>query len=118
MLKVTNGVLTVTVTKGAFESYFKHAGYSIVNLVRSDEESGVGSNHPTPDSPEDEETTQEEIDEVDEDPDDEVDYSEIPLGELSFDQLIDYADQLKIEHRGIRSKKELRAAIREYLNWK
>ena len=41
--------------------------------------------------------------------------SEIPLGEMSFDQLNEYADQLELEHDGIRSKKELRAIIREHL---
>ena len=139
MLKVTNGVVTVTVTRGAFNSYFKHAGFHVVNGANSPESEGVGKYHPAPDSPEDEDENQtgedeesytkeyldeqgNESEEQDEESEEEeteeekaVDYSEIPLSELGFDQLMDYADQLGIDRKGVRSKKELRAAIREYL---
>ena len=134
MLKVTNGVVTATVTRGAFESYFKHAGFSIVNETRAPEKDGVDNYHPSLASDEDGEITQEEEDEETyteeylnepdeaeepEEPEEKIiDYSEIPLSELGFDELVKYADQLGIDHKGIRSKKELRAAIREYLKRK
>ena len=38
--------------------------------------------------------------------------SEIPLSEMDFYQLQDYAEQLGLDYEGIRSKKELRALIR------
>lgn len=130
MLRVTNGAVTVTVTKGAFESYFKHAGFTVLNGVNSPESEGVGKYHPIPDSPKDEDENQTEEDEEDytdefrneeeseESEESAIDYSEIPLSELGFDELSDYADQLGIDHRGVRSKRELRTAIREYLRQK
>jgi hypothetical protein len=59
--------------------------------------------------------TEDEDEEDEEDTEESVDLSEIPLGEMSFDQLNEYADQLELDHDGIRSKKELRALIREHL---
>lgn len=56
----------------------------------------------------------EEMDEL-EDADEEVDLSEIPLSEMDFYQLRDYADQLGLDHKGLRSKKELRALIKSNL---
>ena len=50
-------------------------------------------------------------DEVEDEP---VDYSEIPLSELGFEELCDYADQLGIDLDGIRSKKGLRALIKQH----
>ena len=44
-----------------------------------------------------------------------VDLSEIPLSEMDFYQLSDYADQLGLDHRGIRSKKELRLQIKQHM---
>lgn len=41
------------------------------------------------------------------------DLSEIPLNEMGFGQLCEYADQLGLNREGIRSKRELRALIRE-----
>lgn len=41
------------------------------------------------------------------------DLSEIPLNEMGFGQLCEYADQLGLNREGIRSKRELRALIRD-----
>ena len=110
MLQVTNGVVTLTVTKGAFKSFYEHNGFHTVDGEDGHGEAGVGSYHPGPEDAEDEADGDEE-----DDTEDDVDLSEIPLGEMSFDQLNDYADQLELDHDGIRSKKELRALIREHL---
>lgn len=126
MLQVTNGVVTLTVTKGAFKSFYEHNGFHTVDGADGTEEAGVVTTHPTPgtvysgDSSqqkivEDTEDAENEADGDEDDTEDDVDLSEIPLGEMSFDQLNDYADQLELDHEGIRSKKELRALIREHL---
>lgn len=126
MLQVTNGVVTLTVTNGAFKSFYEHNGFHAVDGEDGHEEAGKVDTQPTPetghpghssqqelrqdtDAPEDEDEDEEE------DTEESVDLSEIPLGEMSFDQLEEYADQLELDHDGIRSKKELRALIREHL---
>ena len=126
MLQVTNGVVTLTVTKGAFKSFYEHNGFHAVDGEDGYEEAGEVLTHPTPETCHLGHSSQQELRQdtdamEDEDGDDEddteydVDLSEIPLGEMSFDQLNEYADQLELDHDGIRSKKELRALIRKYL---
>lgn len=127
MLQVTNDVVTLTVTKGAFKSFYEHNGFHTVDGADGTEEAGVVTTHPTPGTAHPGDSSQQELrqdtdgteDEADgddeDDTEDDVDLSEIPLGEMSFEQLNDYADQLELNHEGIRSKKELRALIREHL---
>lgn len=125
MLQVTNGVVTLTVTKGAFKSFYEHNGFHTVDGEDGHGDAGVVVTHPAPETGHSGHSSQQEMgqdtndaeDEADGDEEDEddVDLSEIPLGEMSFDQLNDYADQLELDHDGIRSKKELRALIREHL---
>lgn len=126
MLQVTNGVVTLTVTNGAFKSFYEHNGFHAVDGEDGHEEAGKVDTHPTPEIGHPGHSSQQELRQdtdapEDEDEDDEddteesVDLSEIPLGEMSFDQLEEYADQLELDHDGIRSKKELRALIREHL---
>lgn len=126
MLQVTNGVVTLTVTNGAFKSFYEHNGFHAVDGEDGHEEAGKVDTHPTPETGHPGHSSQQELRQdidapEDEDEDDEddteevVDLSEIPLGEMSFDQLNEYADQLELDHDGIRSKKELRALIREHL---
>lgn len=126
MLQVTNGVVTLTVTNGAFKSFYEHNGFHAVDGEDGHEEAGKVDTHPTHETGHPGHSSQQELRQdtdapEDEDEDDEddteeaVDLSEIPLGEMSFDQLNEYADQLELDHDGIRSKKELRALIREHL---
>lgn len=128
MLQVTNGSVTITVTKGAFKNFYERCGFHAVAAEDGAEGAGVVDTQPTPETPPPGDSSHQETaesGEVHEDADedgeedeedaDEVDLSEIPLGEMSFDQLNDYADQLELDHDGIRSKKELRALIREHL---
>ena len=123
MLKVTNGSVTLTVTMGAFKNFYAKCGFHAVDAEDGVESSDVVDTQPTPRSSHSDDSSHQESeenydstedDEYDE-KEDEVDLSEIPLGEMSFDQLNEYADQLELEHDGIRSKKELRAIIREHL---
>ena len=128
MLQVTNGSVTITVTKGAFKNFYERCGFHAVAAEDDSEGAGVVDTQLTPETPHSGDSSHQEIaesgelhegadedGEEDEEDTDEVDLSEIPLGEMSFDQLNDYADQLELDHDGIRSKKELRALIREHL---
>lgn len=118
MIKITNGQMTLTVPNSAFLTIYKASGFHILE----DEESAVAPADTFP-APEEktagEEISIEETEDFEEPGDDEAEYeeeavdlSEIPLGEMDFYQLSEYADQLGLDHRGIRSKRELRALIR------
>ena len=126
MLQVTNGTVTLMVAKGAFKSFYEPNGFHAVDGEDGHEEAGVVTTHPTPETGRSGHSSQQELrqdtdgpededEEEEEDTEESVDLSEIPLGEMSFDQLNEYADQLELDHDGIRSKKELRAIIREHL---
>lgn len=119
MVEITNGQITLTVTKGAFKSFYADCGFAILSHAGVCEDPEVGNTHLGDEKHEDENPSQEENTEEETDDDeldeDEVDLSEIPLSDMSFDQLQEYADQLDIDHTGVRSKKELRALIRQYL---
>ncbi len=121
MLRITNGVTTLMVSRGAYECMYKSAGFRPLEDEAVTSEPGVDNYPPAPemphldDSAQDEEDALEDDELEDEEEDDEpVDYSEIPLSELGFEELCDYADQLGIDHDGIRSKKELRLLIKRH----
>ena len=116
MIKITNGQMTLTVPNSAYQTIYKASGFHPLE----DEESVAVSAETFPtleDKTPREDISIEETEDPEEYGDDAVeeepiDLSEIPLGEMDFYQLSDYADQLGLDHRGIRSKKELRALIR------
>lgn len=126
MVKIKKGDTVLTVTHGAYKNYYKHLGYEPVGVAQTAENPGEENTHLTDDSQhcgdptqlKGDDTTADETDdeEVPEDEvEDEPELSEIPLSEMSFDQLCEYADELELDHDGIRSKKEMRALIREHL---
>ena len=116
MITITNGQMTLTVPNSAYQTIYKASGFHPLE----DEESVVapadtfptfGDKTPRKDISIEETEDSEEYgdDKAEEEP---IDLSEIPLSEMDFYQLSDYADQLGLDHRGIRSKKELRALIK------
>lgn len=118
MIKITNGQMTLTVPNSAYQTLYKASGFRPVDFTES-------SKPPIDSYPSTDKTAagEEIIDEQEEDlgesyvdeaetTEETVDLSEIPLSEMDFYQLCDYADQLGLDHKGIRSKKELRALIR------
>lgn len=126
MIKIQKGGFTLTVTQGAYKNYYKHLGYEPVGVARNGENLGEENTHLTDDSQHcgdptqlknGEDTLDDEGEELDdeEDAEEEVDLSEIPLSEMGFNQLCEYADQLGLNHDGIRKKSEMRALIREHL---
>lgn len=126
MIKIRKGETTLTVTHGAYKNYYKHLGYEPVGVARNGENPGEENTRTADDSqhcgdptqlkngegtPDDED---EEFDD-EEDAEEEVDLSEIPLSEMGFDQLCEYADRLGLDRSGLRKKTEIRALIREHL---
>ena len=114
MVRITNGNLTLTVPNSAYELIYRSCGFRLL----ADEEDVVAPNDTLSttsekdagreDFVEENENTEEESEYEEE----EVNLSEIPLSEMDFYQLQDYAEQLGLDYEGIRSKKELRALIR------
>lgn len=129
MVNITNGSNTLSVTYGAYESFFKHLGYEPVGDARTPENSGQVNTQANPDSHESgdagassvgdteaPETDSETSDPEPEVEDEEINLSEIPLGEMTLSQLIAYAEQLGLDPDVNASKKDLRKLIREHLN--
>lgn len=123
MIRITNGRITLEVSQSAFETMFKPAGFVLEGSSLSPEVTG-GSNTPEDfrlphlgqQEDEEEDSEEPEPEESEEDEEEQpVDYSEVPLSELGYEELCDYADQLGLYREGIRSKKELRGIIREHL---
>lgn len=116
MVRITNGSMELTVTRGAFKTFYEPEGFIILEHEEDTPRlGGINTQPESEDAFEDEENTENEDSEA-EDEEEDIDYSEIPLSELSFEQLCDYADQLEIDHDGVRSKKELRILIRNHLS--
>lgn len=119
MITITNGQLTLTVPNSAYRTIYKASGFHPL-----EDEKSVAAPADTFPTLEDKTRETQISDEETEDfggsdgdgeaetVEETVDLSEIPLSEMDFYQLSDYADQLGLDHRGIRSKKELRALIR------
>ena len=124
MITITNGTLTLRVTQGAFQSVYARQGYKPVGGARTHETSGQVITTPLDENPHQGDSSHLKMPEIspevngepEDEEDDDVDLSEIPLSEMGFEQLCDYADELGLDHDGVRSKKEMRTIIREHLN--
>lgn len=115
MITITNGQITLTVPNSAYKAMYQTSGFHPI----CDEEHVVTPADTFPAPERKTPSTEISADETDESEDsdemydgDEVDLSEIPLSEMDFYQLCDYADQLGLDRKGLRSKKELRVLIR------
>lgn len=119
MLRITNSSITIDVTDGAYDEYYKHCGFEVVGSPERPEEREEVFTSPASDSGHFEDSPQpkmnEDDSEEDEDELDDEDLSEIPLGEMTTDQLKRYADELGLDYTGIKYKKELRSLIKDHL---
>lgn len=140
MVRITNGVMTLRVTRASFLSQYQPCGYQLVEsseelteeelYVSSSESVGTQDGEvfqpktdvqdegeePEEVQPETEpEAAPEEPDEEPEEAEEPRELSEIPLSEMDFYQLCAYADQLGLDRKGLRSKKEIRQLIRSNL---
>lgn len=119
MIRITNGVMTLKVSRSAYEHHYKHCGFK-ESLVAEDVAVPEGVTLPTSDGETPSAQNFAEENASEEEPseagtEDEIDLSEIPLSEMDFSQLCAYAEQLGLDYDGIRSKKELRALIKNNL---
>lgn len=124
MLTITNGEITIEVTNGAFNNFYKHSGFRPLEHIYGGEEETVVSTHGLPSEQISAESTQQEmpISDAEENTaepeaesselEEEVDLSEIPIAEMDFKQLHAYAERLQLDHKDVHSKKELRNLIR------
>jgi hypothetical protein len=104
MITIHKGDLIAKVSAGAFETIFKDQGWSM-----DDHKDPIisGMNLPDPDH---EDVMEDEITNEDED------LSERPLSSLSLGELRQLAAQYGIDAENMRSKREIRNAIRETMN--
>lgn len=120
MLRITNGIITLDVTDGAYDEYYQYCGFEVVGSPeRPEEREEVKNTSPAPNSGHFEDSPQPKTDEDDSEEDedelDDEDLSEIPLSEMTTDQLKRYADELGLDYTGIKYKKELRSLIKDHL---
>lgn len=122
MIKIQKGDSILTVTQGAYLNYFEDLGYRVLRATRkpdslegvsiqSDKDSAVSGDlsqlNITPEGDSDEFPEEGEDEE-------ELDLSEIPLGEMTGPQLRQYAEELGLPYEGLK-KRELRELIRNHL---
>lgn len=120
MVNITNGQVDLTVTRGAFKSYYQRCGFRLreateehesdvpQDFTQAENTANLAHESASEDVPDEEP-------EAVESEEGEVDYSEIPLSELNFEQLCEYADHLELDHEGVKTAKGLRALIRANL---
>lgn len=116
MITITDGQMTLTVPNASYRGFFAASGFHPLadqEHVEVPADTFPTSEEETPENAvlDEEKDESEEVPEAEAE-DEEVDLSEIPLSEMDFYQLCDYADQLGLDRRGIRSKRELRALIK------
>ena len=96
MLRITNGTITLDVTDGAYDAYYKFCGFEIVGGAERPEKREEVFTSPAPDSGHFEDSPQPKMDEEDsdelEDSAEDEELSQIPLSEMTTDQLKQYAD--------------------------
>ena len=120
MLRITNGIITIDVTDGAYDEYYQYCGFEVVGSPERPEEREEVFTSPAPDSGHSEDSTQPKTDEYDsEEDEDELDeyedLSEIPLSDMTTEQLKQYADELGLDYTSIKYKKDLRNLIKDHL---
>lgn len=113
MITIRKGTQTAMVTMGAFKSIFKGQGWEIddgTNFMHKKPGTGLGMNLPDPDQEDD---TQDENLQEDEDYEEDDDITEKPLSAMSMGELQQYASLHGVDTEGMRTKREIRNAIRE-----
>lgn len=117
MIKITNGRMTLSVTRGSFKSTYQRQGYHPVEEDSTVSESSSGIYPIESENLDLADSTQQEIGEEPEgeEPEEERKLEEIPLSEMDYYQLSAYADQLGVDRTGLRSTKDLRRVIRAAL---
>ena len=120
MIKIRKGSKTLLIPAGAYDTIYAPAGWEKEdNTAKAVEEPQKVEETPEPledDSEEVEETSEEELDEEGEDVEyvDPEELNEKPLEELDFEELKILAEYLGVNIKGLKSKKEVREAIKKF----
>lgn len=109
MITINNGSFSILVTKGAYNGIYKSLGWSEGELKKADEK--PPEEKPIVKIEEQKILKAEESEESEEN----VDFAEKPLSEMSGSELKMFAKSLGIDFSNIKKVKELRALIREKL---
>lgn len=121
MLKITNGIVTLSVTSGAYKDVYALQGFQIVTSRATEtpqiEPETQGGNLPevTPEDVSEDKSDAPEDTLASETPEAVTDLSEIPLGEMNSEQLRAYAKELGVDLKGMTSKKAVREKIKAAL---
>lgn len=111
MIMIRKGTHTAMVTMGAFKAVFEGQGWEIsenTSSMHKKPDTGLGMKLPDPDQEDDTEDEN-----FQEDEDTEEDLTEKPLSSLSMGELQQLASLRGVDTEGMRTKREIRAAIRE-----
>ena len=107
MVLIKKDKIELTVSRGAYEGFYRRCGFELVSATEAHEYTPTQEKVHPKNSPHiaDESVREDEYE-------DEIDLSEIPLAEMTYSQLCDYADQMGLDRDGIKSAKGLRALIK------
>jgi len=126
MVSITNGLQTVVVSAGAYREIYLPQGWQLTKAEEPKESQNLpeppdqpGGVVSPPEAPESDQADSSESTEDDDDQEEEAgqdlpdeDILFRPLGELSLDELKKVAELRKVDIEGLRTKKEVRTAIR------
>lgn len=116
MIKIRKGSKTLVIPAGAYDTIYAPAGWERADgTKKSVKEPQKVEKTPEP-LEESEEEFEEELDEEDEDVEyvDPEELNEKPLEELDFEELKILAEYLDIDVKGLKSKKDVREAIKKF----
>lgn len=122
MVDITNGINTITVTKGAFDGIYKHQGYTLVHDYASSIQVKPSENIKSEDNNYIDETkglknnSQEETDKADDSESLENELLEKPISQWSQEELREYAEENGISLEGVTKAKEARNIIKNFID--
>lgn len=116
MIHITNGMTTLQVSKGAFKELYSKQGFVLAGDAPEVLEPEVLVT-PTVPAQDTEDEAEDEVGDTQTDEEESDEYtleelSEIPLSEMNFDTLRAYAALKGISTEGMRTKREIRLAIK------
>lgn len=122
MVDITNGRVSLTVTKGAFEGVYKHQGYTLVHdyagsttIKQADEKTTSINNHIAEDEPSASDNL-EQTAESDEKAIEMAELLETPIGQWSKEQLKEFAEANEISIDGASTVREVRNIIKDFID--
>lgn len=123
MVEITNGLSTMTVTKGAFDGIYKHQGYTLVHdyavsgaTMAAKRPVGISDSNYTSDDRGLFTADLEASDEMPMNDDEDSELLEKPIGQWSQEELKRYADKNGISLEGVTKTREVRSIIKDFID--